>query len=59
MNIDISVEEKLSFVVAKDGEIEKLELKGTLYLTVNNPKFATSLIELQKAKHPKSEMLLS
>lgn len=44
MNIDISVEEKLSFVVAKDGEIEKLELKGTLYLTVNNPKFAASLI---------------
>ena len=53
MNIDISVEEKLAFTVAKDGEVEKLELKGTLYLTVNNPKFAQAAIVLSKSKHPK------
>ena len=53
MNIDISVEEKLAFTVAKDGEVEKLELKGTLYLTVNNPKFAQAAIVLTKSKHPK------
>ncbi len=53
MNVEVSVEEKLSFVVSKDGEIEKLELKGTVYLTINSPKFTNAVIALNKAKLPK------
>lgn len=37
-NVIIEVEEKINCSVNKDGEISKFEVKGTIFLTVSNPK---------------------
>jgi len=37
-NVIIEVEEKLNCSLNRDGEISKFEIKGILYITVNDPK---------------------
>lgn len=37
-NVVIEVEEKLSCSLNRDGEISKFEVKGIIYITVNDPK---------------------
>ena len=37
-NVMVEVEEKVSCALNRDGELNKLEVKGIIYLTVNDPK---------------------
>ena len=37
-NVVVEVEEKVNCSVNKDGEIDKLVVKGTIFLTLNDPK---------------------
>lgn len=37
-NVAVDVEEKINCTVTKDGDIEKFEIKGIIFLTVNDPK---------------------
>ncbi len=37
-NVVIEVEEKVNCIVTKDGDVEKFEVKGIIYLTVNDAK---------------------
>ena len=37
-NVLIEVEEKVSCNVNRDGEVSKFEVKGIIYITVNDPK---------------------
>ncbi len=37
-NVVIEIEEKISCSVNKDGELDKFEVKGIIFLTVNDPK---------------------
>lgn len=37
-NVVLEVEEKVNCSVNKDGDVEKFEVKGIIYLTVNDPK---------------------
>lgn len=37
-NVLIEVEEKVSCNVNRDGEVSKFEIKGIIYITVNDPK---------------------
>jgi hypothetical protein len=37
-NVVIEVEEKVGCQLNKDGELNKFEVKGIIYLTLNDPK---------------------
>ncbi len=37
-NVIVEVEEKVSCNVNRDGEVSKFEVKGIIYITVNDPK---------------------
>ena len=37
-NLIVEVEEKVSCQVNKDGDMDRFEVKGIIYLTVNDPK---------------------
>ena len=37
-NVVIEVEEKVNCSLNRDGELAKLEVKGIIYITVNDPK---------------------
>ena len=37
-NVVIEVEEKVNCSLNRDGEISKFEIKGIIYITVNDPK---------------------
>lgn len=37
-NVMVEIEEKVNCQVNKDGDIDKIEIKGTIYLTINDPK---------------------
>jgi hypothetical protein len=37
-NVVIEVEEKVNCSLNRDGEISKFEVKGIIYITVNDPK---------------------
>lgn len=37
-NVQIEVEEKISCLVNMDGEVEKFEIKGAIFMTLNDPK---------------------
>ena len=37
-NVVIEVEEKINCSVNKDGELDKFEVKGIIYVTLNDPK---------------------
>lgn len=37
-NVVIEVEEKVSSQINKDGELDKFEVKGIIYMTLNDPK---------------------
>ena len=37
-NVVIEVEEKINCSLNKDGELDKFEVKGIIYLTLNDPK---------------------
>ena len=37
-NVIIEVEEKINCTLNKDGELDKFEVKGIIFLTLNDPK---------------------
>mmetsp|Transcript_9424 Transcript_9424/g.7197 ORF Transcript_9424/g.7197 Transcript_9424/m.7197 type:complete len:122 (+) Transcript_9424:693-1058(+) len=37
-NVQLEVEEKVNCAVTKEGDVEKFEVKGIIFLTVNDPK---------------------
>jgi hypothetical protein len=37
-NVVVEVEEKVNCSVNKDGDVEKFEVKGIIYMTLNDPK---------------------
>jgi hypothetical protein len=37
-NVVVEVEEKVNCSVNKDGDVDKFEVKGIIYLTLNDPK---------------------
>lgn len=37
-NVVVEFEEKVNCSVNKDGDIEKFEIKGIIYMTMNDPK---------------------
>ena len=37
-NVVIEIEEKVNCTVTKEGDVEKFEIKGIIYLTLNDPK---------------------
>jgi hypothetical protein len=37
-NVVIEVEEKVNCSVNKDGDVDKFEVKGIIYMTINDPK---------------------
>lgn len=37
-NVVIEVEEKVNCTLTKDGELDRFEVKGIIYLTLNDPK---------------------
>jgi hypothetical protein len=45
-NVVIEVEEKISCSVNKDGELDKFEVKGIIFLTLNDPKKSNPLAML-------------
>lgn len=42
----MEVEEKVSCSVNKDGDLEKFEVKGIIYVTMNDPKKASPIAQL-------------
>lgn len=42
----VEIEERLSCTVNKDGEVDKFQLKGIIYLTINDPKKNNALAQL-------------
>lgn len=45
-NVVMEIEEKVSCQVNKDGEMDKFEVKGIIYLTLNDPKKNNPLVQL-------------
>ncbi len=45
-NVVMEVEEKINCSVNKDGELDKFEVKGIIYVTMNDPKRANPLAKL-------------
>ena len=45
-NVAIEVEEKVNCSVNKDGELDKFEVKGIIYVTLNDPKKTNPLAQL-------------
>lgn len=45
-NVFVEVEEKVNCSVNKDGELEKFEVKGIIYVTMNDPKRANPIAQL-------------
>jgi hypothetical protein len=45
-NVVIEVDEKVSCSLNKDGELNKFEVKGIIYLTVNDPKKSNAIAQL-------------
>ena len=37
-NVVVEIEEKVNCSVNKDGDVEKFEVKGIIYMTLNDPK---------------------
>ncbi len=46
-NVLIEVEEKVSCQLNRDGELNKFEVKGIIYITVNDPKRNNPAAQLQ------------
>ena len=46
-NVMVEVEEKVSCSLNKDGDIDRFEVKGIIFLTVNDPKKANPVIQVQ------------
>lgn len=42
-NVIIEVEEKVNCSVNKDGDVDKFEVKGIIYMTINDPKKNTPM----------------
>lgn len=45
-NIVIEVEEKITCSVNKDGEMDKLQIKGAIFLTINDPKKNNPMVQI-------------
>lgn len=45
-NIFLEVEEKVNCSVNKDGELDKFEVKGIIYVTLNDPKKNNPIAQL-------------
>ena len=45
-NVAIEVEEKVTCSVSKDGDVGKFEVKGIVYLTINDPKKCAPVVKL-------------
>lgn len=45
-NVVIEVEEKVNCSVNKDGDVERFEVKGIIYLTLNDPKKNNPLAQI-------------
>eukprot|EP00831_Metopus_contortus_P071190 TRINITY_DN65075_c0_g1_i1.p1 TRINITY_DN65075_c0_g1~~TRINITY_DN65075_c0_g1_i1.p1 ORF type:complete len:303 (+),score=65.71 TRINITY_DN65075_c0_g1_i1:123-1031(+) len=44
--IDISIEEQVIGVISKDGDLGKLEVRGSVFLTINDPNKADAKIQM-------------
>lgn len=42
----VEVEEKVNCSVNKDGDIDKFEVKGIIYMTLNDPKKNNPLVQI-------------
>lgn len=42
----VEVEEKVSCSLNKDGDLDKFEIKGIIYLTLNDPKKSNPIIQV-------------
>ena len=45
-NVAIEIEEKVNCSINKDGDVEKFEVKGIIYLTINDPKKNNPLAQI-------------
>ena len=45
-NVIVEVEEKVSCSLNKDGDLDKFEIKGIIYLTLNDPKKSNPIIQV-------------
>ena len=45
-NVIIEVEEKVNCSVNKDGDVDKVEIKGIIFMTINDPKKNSPLAQL-------------
>jgi hypothetical protein len=45
-NVMLEIEEKVSASVTKDGDIEKFEIKGIIYMTISDPKKNNPMVEM-------------
>jgi hypothetical protein len=45
-NVAIEIEEKINCSVNKDGDVDKFEVKGIIYLTINDPKKNTPMAQV-------------
>jgi len=43
-NVIVEIEEKVNCVVSKDGDVDKIEIKGIIFLTINDPKKNNPLV---------------
>lgn len=46
-NVMVDVEEKINCTVNKDGEVDKFQVKGIVYVTINDPKKNNPLVQVQ------------
>jgi hypothetical protein len=46
-NVVIEVEEKINCTVNKDGDVEKFEVKGIIFMTMNDPKKNNPLVQIK------------
>ena len=45
-NLVVEVEEKVTCALNKDGDLNKFEVKGIIFLTLNDPKKSNPVIQL-------------